>query len=282
MFNKNDCSLSNKKSKFSCYDKESLQIIAKNLNKIGYNINIDKDDKTIYNNISKILKQLSNCKDESCWLTWNKLINNLNKSQINKLKSNFKPLMPEEWRQNMHTWLTSIDIDNALNQYVKSGNSFYSYGAVPIDANKKDVCYNKLCTINLKNHINNGINKIGIIFNTDEHSENGEHWIGYYIDINGINNKKKPGIYFFDSVGDKPPEEINKLTGLIINQGKKMGINFEYFYNQYQHQKGSSECGIYCLHFIDSMINKENFESYIKKKKNDNYINKYRKIFFVD
>lgn len=282
MFDKNDCSLSKNNNSYTCYDRESLEIIANGLNKIGYKINLSLSDKKLHDTISKIINDISDCKNEACWLKWNQLIDTLNKSELKKLKSNFKPLMPEEWRKDMHTWLSTVDIDKALEEYVKDDDSFYSYGAVPIDATDPQVCYNRLCKINIDDHLKNNHTKIAIIFNTDKHNESGEHWIGFYIDIKGKNNKGTPGIYFFDSVGDDPPEQINKLTGLLIQQGKKNNINFDYYCNKHQHQKGSSECGIYSLHFINSMYNGENFKTYIKKKKNDAYINKYRTIFFVD
>ena len=46
----------------------------------------------------------------------------------------------------------------------------------------------------------NGKEKIGIIFNTDYSTGPGEHWVSFYVDLIGRNRKKKPGIYFFDSV----------------------------------------------------------------------------------
>ena len=41
---------------------------------------------------------------------------------------------------------------------------------------------NSLCKFNLEEHLNSGIDKIGIVFNTDDHDEPGEHWVAMYVD----------------------------------------------------------------------------------------------------
>ena len=41
--------------------------------------------------------------------------------------------------------------------------------------------------------------------------EPGSHWVSMYVDLLPNNNRENPTIYFFDSVGDKPPKEIKRL-----------------------------------------------------------------------
>ena len=84
MFKNKLCSIENKEK--TCYDMESLLIIGTALNKLGYTINLENKS-NLYNSIKSILKKTSSCKNELCWLTWNGLVDNLTKQNINKLKS---------------------------------------------------------------------------------------------------------------------------------------------------------------------------------------------------
>ena len=59
-------------------------------------------------------------------------------------------------------------------------------------------------------------------------------------------------------------------------------INLDFLYNDIQHQKNDTECGIYSLYFIISMMNNINFKDFVKKIKNDEFMEKYRKIFYLD
>jgi len=96
-----------------------------------------------------------------------------------------------------------------------------------------------------------------------------------------IDNKKKK-IYYFDSVGDKPPNEIIKLVKKIQYQANELSIKLEYRENYpFSHQKGNTECGIYVLYFITEMLEgNKNFDYFTKNKISDDEMEKYRKIFF--
>ena len=48
---------------------------------------------------------------------------------------------------------------------------------------------NGLCKFDLGEHLKQGIDKIGIVFNTDDHDEPGEHWVSMYVDCVGKNLK---------------------------------------------------------------------------------------------
>ena len=116
-----------------------------------------------------------------------------------------------------------------------------------------------------------------MVFNTDPHNKSGEHWISLYIDCIG-KNINHPCIYFFDSVGNPPPKQIKDF---IDDTRGKSNKDYTYIENDVSHQSGNTECGIYCLHFLTYMINGGNFMKYIKNKKNDKFMEKYRTIFFI-
>lgn len=284
---KQHCSPIESNNKYSCLDDDIIIDIANilNNNNENININIKNNPEKIHKDIEKILKKW-NINEEKSIQNIKQIKDNLSSDKLKRFNESFKPAMPKEWYNNINTWLCTTDITNVLNQYKKNNKDFYLYGPTPIDFdlknNNNECLVDSLCKFNLSNHIKNNQTKIGIIFNTDPHTESGEHWISMYIDVNGINLNNKPGIYFFDSTGEDPPEEIIKLINKVIEQGEKENINFVYFENDIQHQKGGTECGMYSLHFIINMLNGTNFKKYVKEYKNDKFMEKFRKIYFIE
>jgi len=281
---KEHCSPNESDNKYSCLDDDLILDTAKILNKSkDININLKSTPENIHKEIFENLKNWNIDKEISIFNI--KLIkDNLSKEKLKRFNDSFKPAMPEKWIENINTWLCTTDITDVLNQYKQSDDQFFLYGPTPIDFDLKDgnVCLvDSLCKFNLSTHIKNGVTKIGIVFNTDPHDEGGEHWISLYIDLKGI-NLSEPGIYYFDSTGAEPPKEIKDLVDKIIDQGKKNKINFTYFENDIQHQKGGTECGMYSLHFIINMIEGKKFEDYISEYKNDKFIEKFREIYFIN
>ena len=88
----NYCSAKNKsnRSKYTCFTKDTLVKIAKNINKHKKHnkIKINSNKKTLWNDIKK---NFNECKHEWCWIN-QKELSNLNK----KLKYDFRPEMPIE------------------------------------------------------------------------------------------------------------------------------------------------------------------------------------------
>jgi hypothetical protein len=283
-FDSNHCSPGST-NKGSCINDKLIIKIAKIVNNLinDEHININESTNNIHDNLCRIIKNLTKCSSESCWLNINEIINKLNNNEKNSFFSSFRPLMPKKWiKTNYKEWLNTLNIEDCLNQYDKAIPEFLFYGAVPIDFSKCSV-NRKLCNFNLNEHINNNISKIGIVFNTDEHDEPGEHWISMYIDIKGNNMNKIPGIYFFDSFGNKAPDEVLSFVNKIKEQGKKLNINFKYLYNDYSHQNRNNQCGVYCINFIIGMLKNKNFKYYKYKNSdlNDNKMILNRKKYFI-
>lgn len=280
----NLCSPIKKNKTFSCLDNDIIKEIAKIFNeKLNKNIDLNDSVKNIHNHIIKILNE-NNKTNESHLLTMNIIINNLSKEKIERFYNSFKPQMPKSWHTNYNEWLSNIDIMKVLEQYSTAYPEFYLHGPTAIDFDLKDnnnkCLVDDLCQFNLKHHLDKKQTKLGFVFNTDPHNESGEHWISMYVDCNS-KNMDNPIIYFYDSTGDKAPNEVESLINKIIEQGKENNIKFTYLWNNYQHQKGGTECGIYTLHFLIYMIEENDFISYIKNKKSDEYIEKFRNIFFI-
>jgi len=285
MFKRKECSPLEQNNKYSCLDDDLILDIAKIFNtKMNANIDLNQSPKDIHKHLCEYIKKLTNEKSESCLLDMHKVVNSLPKNKLKRFKNSFRPEKPEEWHKNFNEWLSTTDIDNVLKQYAVADPHFYYYGATPMDFDLKNgnkCVVNSLCKFDLNTHLNSGIDKIGIVFNTDDHDEPGEHWVAMYVDCKG-KNLKYPCIYYFDSTGDPATPEVEELIQKIKNQGLENGIKFTDLQNDKVHQKGDSECGMYCLHFMIYMLEGNDFMKYIKNKKSDEYIQKFRNVFFID
>jgi len=259
---------------YSCLGKNLLVDIAKGITK-AKKIDIDTtcNVKVLYNNICKIMKNEFKCNTEACWLSIRDLMNNLSKKSVNLMKDHFRTMMPPDIVKSYTNWLSNFDIDKVLEQYDTELDDFYYYGAVPIDFKKCSV--SNLCRFNLGNHLNHGETKIGIVFNTDESDEPGSHWISMYMDLMGKNLKGQPGIYYFDSYGGKPPQEVKDLIENVSNQGKKHKKEFIVSINEKSHQKNNYACGFYCMHFLENMIKDVNFKKYNRDRLSDKRMRGY-------
>jgi hypothetical protein len=182
-----------------------------------------------------------------------------------------------------------------MKQYEDTYRNFEFIGPSPIDFDKKIPEYmghcveSEICNLSLSKMLENKKTKIGIIFNLDKHDEPGSHWVSLFIDL-----EKTPFLFYFDSTGQDIPYEINVLKDRIIKQGKKLKnpIHFK-FYKNYKtvHQMGNSECGMYSLFFIITMLTsetefdknmslKDKIDLFKKKRIPDKYVEKYRNIYF--
>uniref|UniRef100_A0A6C0D2L6 Ubiquitin-like protease family profile domain-containing protein n=1 Tax=viral metagenome TaxID=1070528 RepID=A0A6C0D2L6_9ZZZZ len=239
--------------------------------------------------------RMSNCKREDCWL--NVIKDPTQRQKIDK--ELFAPDMPEEWKKKPNAWLSNFDIIAVLEQYQESHPHFKILGPTPIDFDtrppeKNGRCvWEELCTFSLQHYLDEGKTKIGIVFNLDKHNQGGSHWISLFLDW------EHKFIFFLDSAGETMPKEVKALVGRIVQQGKAIDRNHPiavYENHPTEHQMGNTECGVYCLFFIitmltseieDNRIGKKKFKSAMEKIKffketkiPDEYVEKYRKKFF--
>tara|TARA_B100000035_G_scaffold313115_2_gene326081 strand:+ start:2472 stop:3368 length:897 start_codon:yes stop_codon:yes gene_type:complete len=286
IFNKNHCSLKNSKNNDSCLNNNLLVKIAEILNNYqGVNIKINTTRKKLYKQVSDKLNDISNCSSEKCWLTIQEIITHLSNEELLQFKKSFKPKKPSEWDKDPNTWLTTSQLELILDQLQDKYNDFKHYGALPMDFEKRvsNGCISgDLCNIDLQTHIKNNKPKIGVIFNLDDHDEPGSHWTSMYIELEPC-CRDTPSMYYFDSVGTKPPKEIFSLVDKLQEQYKLINNNpLDFLYNDIQHQYKNTECGIYSLHFLETMLKGINFEEYIRNKNNDEYMEKFRKYYFIE
>ena len=193
--------------------------------------------------------------------------------------------MPKEWKDKPNTRLSTIDINKVMEQYEDAYPKFQYLGANPIDFDKKiteNKCVsNELCNIDIKSIKKDGKDFLGMVFNTVPHNQSGEHWFSLYIDLKGVNIKDEPYIYYFDSLALKPKEEVVDFVKRVQEQCLNINKDIQFLYNDIKHQHKNTECGVYCLHFLVSMLKGEDFKNYINHERNDKEMEKFREFFFV-
>jgi hypothetical protein len=202
------------------------------------------------------------------------------------IKSKYLELMDEEDKDHLENkvfrpdgpqgrfeWLSTIDINQVLYQYEEKYPGFKFLGAVPIDF--MDLDYLPFKNLNLDEMENENIKKFGVIFNTDKSYQSGKHWISLFFDL------ENGQIYFSDSMGTRPPKEVNDFMQLLEKHLKNKNINnIDVRYNKTQHQKGNSECGVYSINFILRLLKGKTFDHITKKRLSDEQVNKCRIKYF--
>ena len=290
----------NKLDNASCFDEENINRMVRAYNNKHPNDIINtKNSKT---RLYQLLKQkMTNyCTDgnELCW-TKQKFIKDEFGNEL--LEFNFKPIIPDTWYCNKREWLNTLDIDNVLHQYQQKYPEFVSMGPTPIDFDHKiggSRCVtDELCKINLKQLINQNKKYIGVVFNLDTHKESGSHWIAMFC------NLPKKEICYWDSYGYQPPKEVKVLMSRLKKQGDNLGTlynnriyqnnsnlkkfllnkknKFAIKINKKRHQFKNSECGVYCINFIISLLEGETFENITKNVIKDDDMNKLRSKYFL-
>jgi len=241
------------------------------------------DDKIENGNIhttwTSLKSRLSDiCDKESCWLT-QQFSNDEMKSE---LRTVFAPNAPTAWKKNPNQWLSSRDITAVMKQYEKKYKCFTFIGPSPIDydTHKRygECVWEELCHFSLANEIDNGKKKIGVIFNLDPHYKNGSHWVSLFI------NLEKGLVFYFDSVGERIPSKIKQFAKDVILQGSQLSKPIKLVLDEnhpFEHQYNDTECGIYSLFFIISLLEDTHEEEYFKKIRiSDKCVERFRKIYF--
>lgn len=258
----------------SCYDDETLIYLKTEWNKKN-KIKIKATDP---NKIwSELKNKITTCNHELCWLE--QLIDNIKKKEITD--KDFAPIAPiSEWNK-YNNWLSSTEFNKVMKQYMDKHSNFLYLGPSPIDFDKivdGKCVWPTLCNIDVAKEYKNGKNKFGIILNLDTHDGDGSHWVAMFIDL------KNKFIFYFESTGSTMPDEVKTLIEKVKKQASGIGIKLNEMDNmKVRHQYGKSECGMYCLYFIITLLEETNKpEKFLNKKIRipDKEMEKYRDIYF--
>lgn len=218
----------------------------------------------------------SACRSEACWLR-----QQFAKTQLPSdiLAYTFAPALPQKWLTKPSTWLNSDDINAVMKQVEYAHPEFGFFGPSPIDFDKRvafgQCVWNDICGFDVAKQVSKGVTKFGFIFNTDPHYNSGEHWIALFVDATSGE------ITYMDSYGHLPPPEVEKLVARIAGQLKALGVEASIEYITKRHQLGNSECGMYCLFFIISLLEgKYTRDDFQRHRFSDNDIRALRKVYF--
>lgn len=239
-------------SNHSCFTKDNLKTLVD-----GYNAKYSHDPiqpyentTTGWNTLQNKMNKYTTCKNDLCWMDSLNLPENTKVRFKNKL---YRPVQPSIWKSNPNQWLTNLDIKRVLNQYEEAYPSFRFLGPTPLDFDTKLGTYtyvcNKVKNLNLEQEYKNNVRKIGVVFNEDKYGKSGSHWTAFFIDLDDN------FIIYFNSGGNNMLKSMTRFRDMVRSQAKTLfGRKMKYIQNHHVHQKGKSECGMYCLYFIIALF----------------------------
>ena len=285
------CAPTKKYTDGSCFDLESLKKIASAYNKkFNDDIKITKNKEYLVEKLEE--KMEDECDNQTCWLKQSFVREILDKN----LKNTFRPKGPTQ----KNGWLSTINIDQVMEQYHEKYPNFLYLGTVPSDF--EDLLFLGFQNINFDKLLKKGKYKLGMVINLDEHNQGGSHWVALFI------NLKKNQVYFFDSFAKKPIKKIKKFIDRVVKYlfkkefGNEIPIKYlekakekydklsppiqkaldkiDYRINKIQHQKSNSECGVYSINFILRLLQGESFDEITNNPVRDEAMEKCRKVYF--
>ena len=262
------------KNENSCYSHEALKRMALAYNKQYKNRKQIKVEKTSFNELHNNLMEglIDVCDNEICW-SKQRFVKDLRDEEINKYT--FKPMVPGKKGEDLlEVWLSTSDIDNVLNQYARKFDDFIYLGTFPIDFQQ---LYRELKNFDLNKYLKKGINKFGMVLNTDPSWKDGEHWISLYFEF----SPKRQEIAFFDSGSRSYPKEIKEFIEKIKKNSKELGFNPVINDRpKKSHQLKDTACGVYSLNFITHMLLGDSYEKFTEDIIRDAEMNRRRSIYF--
>lgn len=265
-----NCSPTHENGGYTCYSKESLVKIAKAYNASHKDkIRLKQNKSDLWYAIRKKLS--SKCDTEECWAD-QPYVKALRNDEIDYFT--FRPKKPIEWRKNKYTWLSTIEIDDVMRQYEAANKDFAFLGTVPSDCPSDIRC--ELSNLNIPSMFKNGIKKIAMVYNLDTHNKPGSHWVAIYGDLVGGE------LIYHDSYGGYAPKNITRFLHSVRDSMKASGHPMKIRYNKRRHQRGGSECSLYSIVFILSMLYGYTLKEWEKKRIPDRLMNEFRDYFFRD
>ena len=269
-------------AKDTCLTPEIALRIKEEYNKYHDKSHIDASEPSQI--LDELHEKLPTCASEECFIKQIK-----DEELQEKIKEAlFSPKQPRSWKKNKNQWLSNIDIFDVLRQYEKTYPNFKFMDSTYLDFDAKlsdGTCVeDELCKFDLNEHMKTGKTKFGFVFNLAKHGSPGIHWISLFVDVD---NKV---IFFMDSAGDPIPVEVMALVKRI-----KAQANFKFRFDQsypMEHQYGSSECGMYALYFIITMLtgktssgteldcNKKKIHYFKKQRIPDKHVEELRQKYF--
>ena len=237
-----------------------------------------------------IRESIPECDRETCWVE--KIADPVLKEKLQKQL--FVPKRPEEWAEDKNSWLSNYDISRVMDQYQTAhsthGSAFRFIGPGFIDydyRNKDGQCViAELCNMDIGGLRTEGVRYVGIVFNLDKHTGKGTHWVSVFIDI----SRETPFFFYFNSTGEPIPDEIvrfrKEVEGKLgTHPGKTNNADqgkVKFYSSSTEHQHSDTECGMYSLVFLVTMLTGERPTSKLQNRKADTMTMDQRIEYFTD
>lgn len=193
------------------------------------------------------------------------------------------PYIPKE---QFHGWLRGSDINEYLN-YIQNYKAlrFRTFGVlggsdIEVNARKKQIFKTKyiLPFVSKKQTCT----KFAWVYNIDRVGR-GSHWVVVFM------NLTSKTLNYFDSFGHPPPKWIENDIKVIVNHFKTIDtlhlatFDFTLQIHKIKKQKGSNECGMFVLWYINTMLNKNmTFDKFEKISITDNDCKILRSKYFLN
>jgi len=206
---------------------------------------------------------------EICWIEHSEIQRELSNSNPKFKKILDTLVFKPKGTKTQYGWLNTTHIENVMHQYQQLYKDFKFIDCVPSD---HYILYPLLFP---KKNIQN-YSKSALVFNLDESHQSGSHWVAVFIQHSLINNQHTLVVEYFDSTGNKP---IKNIKTFLYHPWFK-NFNTIYKINKFKHQKGDSECGVFCLFYIQQRLKGATFEDFQKERLSDQLMKKYRSVFF--
>lgn len=149
-------------------------------------------------------------------------------------------------------WLSNLDIDHVLNYVSDKNKNYFHAGTYAKDFQSivNGKCISDKCDLQMLPNMDDGVQYISFVLNTDVSSGPGIHWFCIFVDL------LRGEVYVYDPASAKGNFENKYVDKLLNNISKKFSIDSTaIFKNRVQKQPANSgECGIYVLYFILKMI----------------------------
>lgn len=255
----------------SCYDESELKQIATS---VGVPVSVPIT--SLWSLLKKAMQ--SRCgDDERCWAKHAQ-----NQGARNRLMACFRPEKPVEWQREPRTWLSNVDIHKVLSQYETANPSFDFLGVVPLDfaeRTSQNTCIvDRMCRLDINSLADQGKTSLACVVNLDRHDGDGSHWVAFFVRLKGKNR----GTYFYDSVARSPPGPIRKFLETVVESARVRDPEHPFRHNTQRRQYKDTECGVFCIRFVEDMIGGKRFETVCKSMPYDDGAFALRAKYFND
>lgn len=271
-------------ARHGCFDERALRRVAEVYNRRH------PDDPVHGADVGQLHAELSrrlfaSCRDDPlCWLEQLRLADD------QALRGSFKARAGSGWDMDVDTWLTDEDIENAMAMYTGGDGGFRFLGVFTIDFDQRardGRCIGDfMCALDVGALVSSGVTKLAAVFNTDDSSGSGEHWIAMYACAEPDNPNY--GVMFYDSMGtpgglqEIPPSirRIMRHTAAGIARPGAPRPALRWCPRAQQREDG--QCGMFCIVFLAAMLHDEPFEDFCADRSlTDRAMQGLRSVFFT-